>query len=214
MTDWIEANWPAPANIVAGTTLRHSAADVIPVGGEPCWLNQVHGTRVIEAGIFDTPPEADGSIAHSGDNVCIVKTADCLPVLLCSLDGRRFGAAHAGWRGLAGGIIENTVTALDVNPAELIAWLGPAISAASYEVGDEVRDAFIQLDANADGCFLENARGRWQANLYALARQRLYSMGVNNVTGGGFCTFLDKKRFFSYRRNPDCGRMLSFVGVK
>jgi YfiH family protein len=133
---------------------------------------------------------------------------------MCSQNGEVFGAAHAGWRGLAAGVIENTVAMLTQNPANLLVWLGPAISQPSFEVGDEVRAAFVGHDPNADACFEANSRGRWQADLYGLARQRLASVGVSRIFGGGFCTYLDKDRFYSHRRNPDCGRLISFVGPR
>ena len=220
MNDWIKADWPAPSNIVAGTTLRTADASFLPASGTPCWLNQVHGSSVVVASDYDVPPEADASISGSDPKsgsdpvLCVVRTADCLPVLMCSKDGGTFAAAHAGWRGLAAGIIENTVDALDVDPSNLLVWMGPAISQVSFEVGDEVRAAFLVHDAHAEACFEANARGRWQADLYGLARQRLAAVGVTDVFGGDFCTFLDEDRFFSFRRDSECGRLVSFVGLK
>jgi YfiH family protein len=214
MSDWIAADWPAPKTIVAGTTLRTGDASALPLLGQPCWLNQVHGSTVVAAGSYDEAPEADASVKGPDPFWCAVRTADCLPVLVCSEDGGVFGAAHAGWRGLAAGVIENTVALLDHDPSNLLVWLGPAISQPSFEVGDEVRAAFVAHDASAGACFAANTRGRWQADLYGLARQRLTSVGVSQVYGGGFCTFLDDKRFYSYRRNPDCGRLVSFVGLR
>ena len=212
MSDWIAADWSAPLEIVAGTTLR--SADAMALPGKPCFLNQVHGSHVVTAGHFAVAPEADASVKGAEPFLCAVRTADCLPLLMCSRDGESFGAAHAGWRGLAAGVIENTVSKLDVEAANLLVWLGPAISQASFEVGDEVRDAFLAHDTAASRCFERNARGRWQADLYELARQRLHAVGVTNVTGGGFCTYLDADRFFSYRRDRECGRLVSFVGLK
>ena len=216
MNDWIAADWSAPGHIVAGTILRTGDATALPLPGEPCWLNQVHGSSVVAAGHFDSPPEADGCVNGHGQSgqVCVVRTADCLPVLLCSMDGRVFAAAHAGWRGLAAGVIENTITKLGIEPLSLLAWLGPAISQASFEVGEEVREAFLAHDPIANTCFEANARGRWQADLYELARQRLRAAGVLAVSGGGFCTYIDEKRFYSYRRDPKCGRLVSFIGLK
>jgi len=224
MSNWIAADWDAPDQIVAGTSLRSvdSAAFVLP--GMPCWLKQVHGANVVTAGHFDEPPEADASVKGSepfsnmsekGSDpfLCVVRTADCLPVLMCATDGRAFAAAHAGWRGLAAGVIENTIATLGIEPADLLVWLGPAISQVAFEVGDEVRDAFLAHDSMASACFEANARGRWQADLYGLARQRLKAAGVPAVSGGEFCTYSDKERFCSYRRNPDCGRLVSFVGL-
>ena len=212
MSDWIAAEWAAPPKIVAGTTLRSAAATALP--GKPCFLNQVHGSTVVTAGDFAVAPEADASVKGSDPFLCVVRTADCLPLLMCTRDGESFAAAHAGWRGLAAGVIENTVSKLGVEASNLLVWLGPAISQASFEVGDEVRDVFLSHDTAASSCFESNARGRWQADLYELARQRLRAVGVTNVTGGGFCTYLDDDRFFSYRRDPECGRLVSFVGLK
>jgi YfiH family protein len=132
---------------------------------------------------------------------------------MCSKDGGVFAAAHAGWRGLAAGVIETTISTLGVDPADLLVWLGPAISQAAFEVGDEVRDAFLANDPMASTCFEANARGRWQADLYGLARQRLEAAGVTAVSGGEFCTYSDEERFYSYRRDPDCGRLVSFIGL-
>lgn len=213
MADWIAADWPAPENIVAGTTLRNKDLSSLPLPGEYCWLSQVHGTNVVSAGHFDTPPEADGATGRGAGYVCAVRTADCLPVLMCSTDGSVFAAAHAGWRGLAAGVIENTLTQLKTAPADLLVWLGPAISQVSFEVGDEVREAFLLSDPHAGDCFKANSRQRWQADLYGLAKRRLNAAGVKNIFGGDFCTYLDEERFFSYRRNPDCGRLVSFVGL-
>lgn len=211
-TDWLPADWPAPPGITAGTTLK--GADDIPFPAPPRWLRQVHGTRVVgvDSDAFAAgPPEADASVGNRPDAICVVRTADCLPVLLCSADGRAIGAAHAGWRGLAAGVIEATVTAMAAVPADLMAWLGPAISQPAFEVGAEVRDAFVAADPAATAAFVPNARGRWQADLYLLARQRLAAAGVGRVFGGGFCTYADPERFYSYRRDGETGRLVSFV---
>ncbi len=212
MNDWIAADWSAPRHIVAGTILKGTAESTLPLPGNPCYLNQVHGSKVVIAGRFDSPPSADGSVSGNSKYVCVVRTADCLPVLLCSADGSVFGAAHAGWRGLAAGVIENTIAALSADPAEVLVWLGPAISQPSFEVGEEVRAVFVKVDPKAAECFVANSRGRWQADLYGLAKQRLLAAGVRNISGGGYCTYLDEQRFHSYRRDPACGRMVSFVG--
>ena len=214
MNDWISADWRAPTKIVAGTTLKTHTASSLPLPGNPCWLNQVHGSRVVSADHYDTPPDADGSTNGSAAHICVVRTADCLPVLMCSNDGSVFAAAHAGWRGLASGVIENTIAKLKVDPAELMVWLGPAISQNSFEVGDEVRDAFLSGDRKTSTCFEIKSRGRWQADLYGLAKQRLIVAGVSEISGGDFCTKLDSMRFYSFRRDPQCGRMISFVGLK
>jgi len=179
--------------------------------GEPCWLNQVHGVNVIAADHYESPPDADASVGGKIGDVCVVRTADCLPVLICATDGTEIAAAHAGWRGLAAGVLEATVAGMAHAPRDLLVWMGPAISQPAFEVGAEVRDAFAARDPGAAGCFVANSRGRWQADLYELARRRLSALGVTGLYGGGFCTFSDPGRFFSYRRNPDCGRMISFV---
>lgn len=211
--DWIAPDWPAPHGVIAGTTLRtgHFASLTLP--GEPCWLNQVHGAGVVAAGPYDTPPDADACVGRQTGDVCVVKTADCLPVLICSDDGGEVAAAHAGWRGLAAGIIEATIAAMAHAPRDLLVWMGPAISQPAFEVGDEVRVVFVEEDRAAAACFVANARGRWQADLYELARRRLAAIGVTRVYGGRFCTFADRERFYSFRRNPDCGRMVSFVAM-
>lgn len=210
---WLQAEWPAPDSIVAGTTLRDWHSDALPIAGDPCWLKQVHGSHVVPAQGYDAQPEADASVSHERGYVCVVRTADCLPVLFCSRDGQRFAAAHAGWRGLAEGVLEETVATLGVPGDQLLAWMGPAISQPAFEVGDEVRDAFINHDAAAAEDFEPNARGRWQADLYGLARRRLASVGVFALFGGGLCTWHDDAQFFSYRRHNDGGRLLSFIGL-
>ena len=235
---WIPADWRAPPGVFAGCTTRiggistgiyeslnlgdHVGDDPLAVvenrqrfkamcdlPAEPRWLSQVHGSDVArdpEAGT-----EADAAVTALADSVCVVMVADCLPVLFASADGREIAAAHAGWRGLAAGVLESTVAAFAVPAGEIRAWLGPAISAAEFEVGEEVRDAFCSFDGTAITCFRRNDRGRWQADLYGLARQRLDRAGVTEVSGGGLCTYRDQDRFFSYRRDGQCGRMAAFV---
>lgn len=210
---WIAADWPAPDAVVAGTLLRGTGLEALQLPGEPCWLEQVHGVDAVVAARYDRPPRADGVVSRSADHVCAIRTADCLPVLLCADDGRVVAAAHAGWRGLAAGVIESTVALMDCAPQRLLAWLGPAISQSAFEVGDEVRVAFVGQEAGDARFFEANERGRWQADLYALARRRLASLGVTRTSGGGFCTFDDAARFHSYRRDPSCGRMVSFVAL-
>ncbi len=210
--DWIRADWPVPATIVAGTTLRASGASELP--SEPLWLNQVHGATVLRSddpAFGGNPPEADASISSAANEVIAVRTADCLPVLICTKAGDEIAAAHCGWRGLAAGILANTVAAMQAPPAELIAWLGPAISRAAYEVGDDLRDAFEVAHQSAAACVEANDRGRCQADLYGLARLKLAAAGVTQVFGGGFCTFTDSDRFFSHRRDGTTGRMVSFI---
>jgi polyphenol oxidase len=150
-------------------------------------------------------------IARRSDRVCAVQVADCLPVLFAAPGAGAVAAAHAGWRGLAAGVLEATVARLGIEPRELLAWLGPAIGADHFEVGDEVRAAFLAHDVAAAAAFAPNDRGRWQCDLGALARQRLAALGVGAVYGGGWCTFSDPDRFYSYRRDGRCGRMAALI---
>ena len=211
----IAPDWPAPENVVAGTAMRTTADDLLPEGVS--FLNQVHGATVVTAETVRGSQEAvdaDAVVGFEPGDVCAVRTADCLPVLFCSADGRTIAAAHAGWRGLAGGVLENTVAAMQCRAADLVAWFGPAISQANFEVGEDVRSAFISADPAAEVLFTANDRGRWQADLYGLARRRLHRCGVEVIYGGGWCTFADDQRFYSYRRAAETGRMVSFVALK
>ena len=205
------ADWPAPSTITAGTILRAGSIEDLPSSAR--LLQQVHGTHVVEFGDDEPadPPEADAVVARAPGDTCTVKTADCLPVLLCSSDGATIAAAHAGWRGLAAGVVEATVQRMGCDPHDLIAWLGPAISQDNFEVGDEVREAFGEINTNDLAFFEPNDRGRWQADLYELARARLRRAGVTGVYGGGWCTYADTARFYSYRRDGETGRLYSFI---
>jgi len=201
------------ANAVAENRRLLEAALELPA--EPTWLNQVHGTSVVVAaeasGEPSAPPTADASVAFSSGKVCAVLTADCLPVLFCDRAGTRVAAAHAGWRGLVGGVLAETIKALGVPPSQLLAWLGPAIEQGAFEVGPEVRDQFVVRDPNNAGAFRNNARARWQADIYQLARNELARSGVTAVHGGGFECFADSERFYSYRRDQRTGRMATLV---
>jgi YfiH family protein len=238
---WITPDWPAPPRVRAAATLRtggvsagtfasfnlgaHVGDDATAVAenrrllqtalqlpAEPTWLNQVHGTTVVNAAEAATSrPAADASVAFGPGAVCVVLTADCLPVLFCDRAGTRVAAAHAGWRGLVGGVLAETVKALGVQPFELLAWLGPAIEQNAFEVGPEVLEQFVARDPSNALAFQANARGRWQADLYQLARNELARLGVPSVHGGGFKCFADSERFFSYRREPRTGRMATLV---
>ena len=211
----IRPHWPAPDNVVAGTTTILTDAAELP--RDLKLLNQVHGAVVVSAERVrqaEKPLDADAVTGQRSGDLCAVRTADCLPVLFCSRDAAEIAAAHAGWRGLAAGVLENTVAAMSVPPTQLMAWLGPAISQKNFEVGSEVRDAFIAHDPRAAAYFERNERGRWQADLYGLARQRLATCGLQAVYGGQWCTFADADRFHSYRRNPECGRMVSYIHLK
>ena len=182
----------------------------VPLPSEPVWLEQVHGSTVLDLDRDRVAP-ADGAVTSRAGVVCAVLTADCLPVIFAARDGSRVGVAHAGWRGLLNGVLPAAVRALGTRPADIVAWLGPAIGAASYEVGADVRDAYLARDAKASAAFTANPRGRWQADLYALARASLAGAGVVGVHGGGFCTFAEADRFFSHRREAPCGRFATLV---
>jgi YfiH family protein len=233
-------NWSAPSNIRAACTLRTGGVSAAPydsfnlashVGdaphavaanrrllreslrlpSEPCWLDQVHSDIVVEAGASPQPKRSDASVARTANVVCAVLTADCLPVLFCSREGDRVAAAHAGWRGLAAGILDNTVGSLGLPGHELMAWLGPAIGPAAFEVGDDVRVAFLARDSGSAHAFAPNARGRWQCDLYELARRNLMQLGVTEIYGGDACTYTEQDRYFSYRRDGQCGRMATLI---
>lgn len=215
----LEPDWAAPAPVRALVTTRamgdmkQAAARaklraLLPA--EPRWLRQVHGTTVLETP-FDEGAAADASVARRRGEVCVVMAADCMPVLFAAADGGAVGAAHAGWRGLSSGVIEATVARMGVPPASLLAWLGPAIGPTAYEVGDEVRAAFLERDANAASAFMATRPGHWLLDLYAVARQRLAALGVERVSGGAHCTHTDAARFYSYRRDRATERMAAAV---
>lgn len=195
--------------------------DALELPGEPVWLNQVHRADVVTltGALTDSAPRriADAAITRVPGVVCAVLTADCLPVLFCNRAGTHVAAAHAGWRGLSGGVLEATVAALaDAGaPADsLLAWLGPAIGPASYEVGADVRDAFLKSDPSAEAVFTANRPGHWLLDLYAAARARLRRAGVTAVTGGDLCTLSDRERFYSYRRDGVTGRQASLIWLR
>jgi YfiH family protein len=239
--EWIEPDWRAPAQVRAVSTTRiggvskgvyaglnlagHVGDDPASVArnrtllyrglglpGEPRWLRQVHGCAVAE--LCADPPacEADAAVACRPGLVCAVLTADCLPLLITDRAGGCVAAAHAGWRGLAGGVIEATLARLPVPPSTLLCWLGPAIGPARFEVGAEVRDRFLESGVTGvEAAFRRAGGGKWLADLYLLARQRLYAAGVGAVSGGGLCTYEDPLRFYSYRRDGATGRMASLI---
>jgi YfiH family protein len=240
---WITPDWPTPPNVRAASTLRTAGISTGPFASlnlaahvgddgvavqenrrrlraalalpaEPTWLNQVHGSEVVEAAPRPTTPTADAVFTRVPGPVCAILTADCLPVLFCDRAGTRVAAAHAGWRGLAGGVLASTVTALGVPGERLIAWLGPAIEQDAFEVGPEVREQFLARDARHASSFVANAQGRWQADLYTLARRELASIGVHDVHGGDYRCHGDAARFFSYRRDRQTGRMATMVWLE
>lgn len=236
----IRPDWPAPARVQAASTTRaggissgpYSAlnlgdhvgdadtavnenrrltGEALNLKQQPRWLRQVHRTSVAKLdGSIVTEP-ADAAVTDRAAEVCVIMTADCLPVLLCDRSGTVVAAAHCGWRSLSAGVLENTVKAMWVEPGAIMAWLGPAIGPAVYEVGDEVMQAFVDQDVHATAAFSHQPNGKWLCDLYALARMRLAALGVKEIYGGGFCTLSDKDRFFSYRRDGECGRMGTFI---
>jgi len=183
---------------------------------EPAWLTQVHGVNVADAAQVRGAPDADACIATEAGAVCVMMTADCLPVLLCDASGSVVGAAHAGWRGLAGGVLEKTVAAMRGRGAgEIVAWLGPAIGPQQFEVGQDVLEAFAAHDAASRSAFaaIAGREGKYLADIYQLARRRLAQAGVSRVAGGGLCTVSDS-RFYSYRRDKQTGRMASLIWLR
>ena len=220
--DVIRPAWPVPASVQALVTTRlfgdlsHSEARsrfAAMLGGRPAWLRQVHGTTVVEAETAGALPSADASVARSAGAACVVMAADCMPVLLADETGGVVGAAHAGWRGLSAGVVESTLAAMGVAPARVLAWLGPAIGPQAYEVGEDVREAFLAKDAQAASAFRPTRPGHWLLDLYAIARQRLVASGVTRIHGGGFCTYTEKERFFSFRRDRTPARMAAAIWV-
>jgi polyphenol oxidase len=240
---WLQPQWPAPQGVRALSTLRAGGHSQPPYAGlnlaahvgddptcvqrnrralqlqaglpaEPLWLHQVHGVDIVAAGTVQPTPTADGCVAHASGQVCVVLTADCLPVLFCDRAGTCVAAAHAGWRGLVSGILEATVRSLQRPADQLLVWLGPAIGPQSFEVGAEVRDQFLARDPNCTNAFVPNDRQRWQADLYQLARQELASLGLRNVYGGSFDCSADAERFFSYRRDGRTGRMATMIWIE
>ena len=237
---WLEADWPAPPTVRCISTLRAGGVSktcyaslnlgrhvgdepacvdenrrrlraMLRLPGEPVWLAQVHGIEVADLGArWPAAPAADAAVAR-GRDVCAILTADCLPVMLTDDEGSVVAAAHAGWRGLSAGVVEAAVRAMALAPAHLMAWLGPAIGADAFEVGSEVREAFLSQDPAAAGCFTPNARGRFLADLAALAQRRLQAAGVTRVYGGGLCTHADPARFFSHRRDGSTGRQATLI---
>lgn len=237
----LKPDWPAPANVVAWSTTRLGGVSEAPfnrfnpashVGdeqscvqqnrrllseqlqlpSEPLWLEQVHGIELLN---LDEPlknNEADGSYSTKLNHVCLVQTADCLPVLFCDRSGRQVAAVHAGWRGLQAGILERAVSVFQAQASDLLVWLGPAISKQHFEVGEELRQAFVADSSEAELAFTPATRaGHYWADLYLLARMRLQAVGVEHIYGGNYCSFADSERFFSYRRDGRCGRMATLI---
>ena len=241
---WLDADWPAPPGVRALTTLRHELGrsqapfDALNLGlrcgddlatvlenrrqlaaalelpSAPRWLRQVHGIEVAIDPGFDEP-EADAAVTTTPGTVLAILTADCLPVVFAARDGREIAAAHAGWRGLAGGMLEAALAAMRTPAADVIAWLGPCAGPQAYEIGQEVFDAFVSRDAKAAAAFAATRPGHWRVDLYALARKRLVDAGIapNNIHGGKLCTISDPARFFSHRRDQRSGRMATLAWI-
>jgi YfiH family protein len=234
-------DWPAPARVKSLMTTRAGGVSQAPWGSlnlgdhvgddpahvaanrarlrrqlpaEPGWLRQVHSARVVELGRKPNR-EADAALTRQPAQVCAVLTADCLPVLLCDRAGSVVAAAHAGWRGLADGVLEATVAAMQLPPGEILAWMGAAIGPQAFEVGDEVRQAFVAQHAEASMAFVpQSMPGKWLADIYQLARIRLNHAGVQAIYGGGRCTFNEADSFYSYRRDGVTGRMAALIWLE
>ena len=239
--DWIVPDWPAPSHVHALITTRAGGVSAPPydtfnlglstgddraavmenrrrlralLPDEPRWLKQVHGARVLHAATVYDRPEADASLTREGGVVCAIQIADCLPVLLSNRDGGIVAAAHAGWRGLAAGVIDNTIAAMidaGAKRSDIVAYIGPGIGPSAFEVGDDVVAAYVERDAGAAEAFTALRPGKWLADLPALARRALARCGVTAVSGGDLCTYSDPKRFFSYRRDKVTGRMGALI---
>jgi hypothetical protein len=238
--EFISPDWPAPANVKALQTTRaggistgnyaslnlgdhvkdnplhvaHNRQSLSPfLPTEPVWLQQVHGIRVIDASTSSCIETADASFSTRKEVVCVTMTADCLPVLLCDEAGSVVAAIHAGWRSLCDGVIEATVNAMPVEATQLMAWLGPAIGPDAFEVGSEVRAQFIAQDAQAETAFRPQG-DKWLGDLYTIARQRLNTLRIHQIYGGGRCTFNEPDTFFSFRRDGDTGRMATMIWLE
>lgn len=226
----ITPNWPAPAHVNACTTVRSSwggpdqseesssnraeLVSLLSLPADPVWLKQTHSNIAVTAKPEFRDTEADASYTDQPGNVCLVLTADCLPVLICDRQGTRVAAAHAGWRGLANGIIENTFNATQIAPADALVWLGPAIGPQKFEVGDDVYQAFTKQDPECAACFVAGKPGKWLANLYQLATRRLNKLGIHQVFGGEYCTYTQEDLFYSWRRDQQkAGRMASMIWI-
>ena len=236
--DWIMPGWPAPPRVRSLITTRNGGVSAgayasfnlgLRAGDDPravaanraalrehlpqdpVWLKQVHGACVVRADEVSGAPEADAAYTRQPGPVCAVMVADCMPVLLCDARASVVGVAHAGWRGLSSGVVENTIAAMGVDAGELLAYLGPAIGPDEFEVGADVREAFLAADGAASAAFRPHREGKWLADLFLLARQRLARLGVQRIFGGGLCTVRDPARFYSYRRDKTTGRMAALI---
>jgi len=225
---FIQPSWPAPPFIKAYTTLRESGVSRPPenrldrtqlisqfnLPNEPIWLRQTHSDIVLPATIENREKEADASFSEQPNQVCLIQTADCLPILLCHKEGKQIAAIHAGWRGLTKSIISKTLAVLKYRANDFLAWIGPCISQDHYEVGSEVRSAFIQMDSENQHNFIPSINQRWLANLPAIATLQLKNAGIHHIYGGNICTYTNDKQFFSYRRDgAGTGRIVSMIWI-
>lgn len=240
--DWISPEWPVPGWIKSVVTTRSGGVSLSPydsfnlaqhVGddadrvkqnrqllkerlylpSEPAWLEQVHGVEVKDLSEQENDV-ADASYSNQAGKVCVVMTADCLPVLFCNKDGSEVAAAHAGWRGLVNGVLEKTIQQFASPASDITAWLGPAISVDAFEVGEEVKEAFVLALPQSEQAFHAGKPGKWFADLYLLASLRLQQCGVSAIYGGDFCTFHEKERFYSFRRDGQTGRMANLIWIE
>ncbi|HLX30019.1 MAG TPA: peptidoglycan editing factor PgeF [Casimicrobiaceae bacterium] len=214
--DWIVPQWPTPPLVQAFVTTRNGGDSPRRVEAfmpsQPAWLTQVHGANVASiSGPTSHPQRADAAVTRDPNVVLAVRIADCMPVLFAARNGSVVAVAHAGWRGMAAGVLERTLDAMATKPADVVTWLGPAIGATAFEIGVDVYDAFTRGDDEARQAFAAKSPGKWLADLEALARMRLARVGVRSIHGGGMCTFTDPARFLSYRRDRQSGRMAAFI---
>jgi len=243
--NWLVPNWPAPANIHAATTLRTGGvskehysslnpathvndlskqviqnrkiiSDMLNLPAEPIWLEQIHSNHIVKAEKKGAPQQADASYSIESGVVCAVMTADCLPLLICSKDGKKIAAIHAGWRGLLSGVITNSIyelakVSLNSKYDDLLVWLGPAIGPNCFEIGAEVREVFLEKSIRYENAFKPKTNGKYLADIYELARIELNTLGIFNIYGGNYCTMTEKDLFFSYRRDNQTGRMATLI---
>ncbi|MCG8434376.1 MAG: peptidoglycan editing factor PgeF [Gammaproteobacteria bacterium] len=241
--EWITPDWPAPVNVRAVVTTRMGGVSEPPfdtfnpvndvgdtaqaarenrrrlqeylaLDNEPRWLKQVHGRQVVRADKIASGEQADAAWTQQQGLPCVVTTADCLPVFMCDKAGTFVAAIHAGWRGLAQGVVKQCLETVPAVAQDIMTWLGPAIGPQAYEVGEDVYRAFISMDAKFEQAFNVLSTGKWLCDLYAVARLQLSAAGVEEIYGGGFCTHSDKQRFFSFRRDKRCGRMANLIWLE
>lgn len=211
---FIQPHWPAPKTISAFSTLRESEVGNLRLPSEPIWIKQTHSNIAVFASEKNRYSEADATYTNLTQTVCAVLTADCLPILLCNRQGTYVSAIHAGWRGLLHRIIDNTLDNIPCDPNDLLIWLGPAIGPDHFEVGDEVRDLFLQMDNDLSETFKPSKNNRWLCDIYAIAKIQLLKRQITHVYGGDYCTYSDPTKFYSYRRDgAQTGRMASLIWI-